>query len=85
MNKYGCCRVHHATKICKFKKELTKMVNVYSLLVLVREEEENPYSRGTPPTIYIITTATMNQFMPSSDYRKKQKNKKVKKTHQKEF
>jgi len=30
------------------------MVNVYSLLVLVREEEEIPYSRGTPPTITIL-------------------------------
>jgi len=54
MNKYRCHLVHHATKLCKFKKKLTKMVNVYSLLVLVREEEEIPYSRGTPPTITIL-------------------------------
>jgi hypothetical protein len=53
MNKYGCCLVHHATKMCKFEKKRTKMVNVYSLLVLVREEEI-PYSSGTPPTITIL-------------------------------
>jgi hypothetical protein len=55
MNKYGCHLVHHATKMCKFENKRTKMVNVYSLLVLVREEEEEiPYSSGTPPTITIL-------------------------------
>jgi hypothetical protein len=39
--------------MCKFKKRQTKMVNAYSLLVLVREEEI-PSSSGIPPTITIL-------------------------------
>jgi len=43
MKEYGCCPMHHGTKMCKSKKKLTKMAIVYELSILVKEEEEIPY------------------------------------------
>jgi len=40
--------MHHGTKMCKFKKKLIKMVNIYELLLSIREEEEIPYPN--PPS-----------------------------------
>jgi hypothetical protein len=46
--KIWCCPMHHGTKMCKFKKKLIKMVNIYELLLSIREEEEIPYPN--PPS-----------------------------------
>jgi hypothetical protein len=59
--------------MCKSKKKLTKMMNVYMFLVSIRDEKEIPYPSlpCPPPTITPITTTIMNLFRPSSYYKKK--------------
>ncbi len=42
--------MQHGTKMCKFKKKLIEMLNVYELLVSIREEEEIPYPNPPPNT-----------------------------------
>jgi hypothetical protein len=55
--------MHHCTKMC-VQKILTKIMNVYKLLVLISKEEEIPYP-NPPPLIITITANAMNLSRPT--------------------
>ncbi len=59
--------MQHGTKMCKFEKNLTIMVNFYKLLVSMREEEKIFYPSPPPPPPFTIiaTTRMMDLFRPS--------------------
>lgn len=63
-------------KNVQVQKKLSKMMNVYKLIVSIREEEEITYPSPPPTTIIITTiTTTMNLSKPSSCYKKRKKKK----------
>ncbi len=66
-------KYYNIIKMCKFKKKLTQMVNVYGFSISVKEEEEDiPYTSSTT-TIITTTTTTMNLSKSSHIIEKKHK------------
>jgi hypothetical protein len=66
--------MHHGTKMCKFKKNLTIMVNVYKLSVSIPEEKKILYpSPPPPPPFTIITTTTTMMDLSRPSIEKNQK------------
>jgi hypothetical protein len=64
--------------MCKFKKKLSKMENVYGLSISIKEEEDIPYPSPLPPPNTTIippnTTTTMNLSKPSHTIEKNNAN-----------